>query len=67
MDADTLARGSGAEPTPYDKSRHESMVLRDNGMYGKLKFFISGTAPSPWCPGGCGFRRVWCACDKQSG
>ncbi len=65
MDADSLARGSGAEDSLYDKSRHESMVLRDNGMYGKLKFFVSGSAPSPWCK--CGFRRVWCACDKQPG
>ena len=60
MASDSLARGSGPENTMYDKDRHESMVLKKNGMYGIPKFFVNGFRESPWCGCGCGYRKVWC-------
>ena len=50
----------GPEPTSYDRMRHESMRLRQNGLYGIPKFFVNGSAPSRWCGCGCDRLRVWC-------
>jgi len=50
----------GPEPTKYDQQRHENMRLRNNGDYGKAKFFVSGFAPNRWCDCGCGKLKVWC-------
>ena len=65
MDTDSLARDGGPDKnSKYDQMRHESMRLRDNGSYGKLKIFIDGFKPSPWCECGCGMRKVWCESNK---
>ncbi len=60
MDTSALARGR-AENTAYDRMRHESMRLKDNGNYGKLKIFVSGLKQDDrWCECGCDRLKVWC-------
>jgi hypothetical protein len=59
-------RGSGPEPTKYDKARHEEMRLRPNGMYGIPKFFVQGFAPNRWCDCGCDRLKVWCPRNEKS-
>lgn len=55
----------GPEPTSYDRNRHESMKLRQNGMYGIPKIFMAGLAkPKPRCVD-CGRLVYWCDCEKS--
>jgi hypothetical protein len=65
MAAHSLANPA-PENTEYDTMRHESMVLKRNGLYGITKFFVNGFAPDPWCKCGCGFRKVWCPNNESN-
>jgi hypothetical protein len=41
MGSRSVSRGSGPENSTYDKQRHESMRLRQFGLYGVVKSFPS--------------------------
>jgi hypothetical protein len=56
----------GPEPTKYDRGRHETMRLKQNGSYGIPKIFVNGFKPAkPTCVV-CDKLRVWCDCDAKS-
>ncbi len=56
----------GPEPSYYDNTRHEKMVLRSNGMYGIQKFFVDGFKEDRWCQCGCDKLKVWCPKNENN-
>lgn len=57
MGADSIARGSGPEPTKYDKMRHESMRLRPLGLYGIPKIQLDSAKVFPGTCEACVFGK----------